>query len=180
MSNQQFNKLEIQFQEECKVINLKYEYDDYTGNEQWAIISELTEKEILEKYCSIVSEYIPFIVLTPAFGDVRDEFRRNEKKHYMRSVRGHCYALDEDFENHHSEFAYNSFEEDVLQDELIQALRKAILQLTPTQKQCLEKYFFDGKNLRQIAAEEGKSYSTVYESYESALKKLKKILKNTR
>ena len=78
MSNKQFNKLEIQFQEECKVINLRYEYDGYIGNEQWAIISELTEKEILEKYRSIVSDYIPFIVLTPAFGEVRDEYRRNE------------------------------------------------------------------------------------------------------
>ena len=180
MSNKQFNKLEIQFQEECKVINLRYEYDGYIGNEQWAIISELTEKEILEKYRPIVSDYIPFIVLTPAFGEVRDEYRRNEKKHYMRSVRGHCYALDEDFENHHSEFAYSTFEEDVLQEEQIQALRKAILRLTPMQKQHLEKYFFDGKNLRQIAAEEGKSYATIYESYESALKKLKKFLKNTR
>lgn len=45
MSNKQFNKLEIQFQEECKVINLRYEYDGYIGNEQWAIISELTEKK---------------------------------------------------------------------------------------------------------------------------------------
>lgn len=180
MSNKQFNELEIQFQEECKVINLRYEYDGYIGSEQWAIISELTEKEILEKYRPIVSDYIPFIVLTPAFGEVRDEYRRNEKKHYMRSVRGHCYALDEDFENHHSEFAYSTFEEDVLQEEQIQALRKAILRLTPMQKRYLEKYFFDGKNLRQIAAEEGKSYATVYESYESALKKLKKFLKNTR
>ena len=58
MSNKQFNKLEIQFQEECKVINLRYEYDGYIGNEQWAIISELTEKEILEKYRPIVSDYI--------------------------------------------------------------------------------------------------------------------------
>lgn len=114
MSNKQFNELDIQFQEECKVINLRYEYDGYIGNEQWAIISELTEKEILEKYRPIVSDYIPFIVLTPAFGEVRDEYRRNEKKHYMRSVRGHCYALDKDFENHHSEFAYSTFEEDVL------------------------------------------------------------------
>ena len=31
MSNKQFNKLEIQFQEECKVINLRYEYDGYIG-----------------------------------------------------------------------------------------------------------------------------------------------------
>ena len=180
MSKKQFNELEIQFQKECKVINLKYEYDGYIGNEQWAIISELTENEILEKYRPIVGGYMPFIVLTPAFGDVRDDFQRNEKKHHMRSIRGHCYAFDEDFENHHSEFAYRTFEEDVLQEEQRQVLLKAISRLTSIQKRYLKKYFFDGKSLRQIAAEEGKSYATVYESYESALKKLKKFLKNTR
>lgn len=180
MSKKYFYELELQFQEECKVINLKYEYDGYNGDVNWAIISELTEEEILEKYRPIVSEYIPFIVLTPAFGDVRDDFRRNENKYYMRSVRGHIFALDEDFEKHHPEFAYDTLEEEVFHDELSQLLQKAIAQLKPIQKQHLEKYFFEGKNLRQIAEEEGKSYSTVYESYESALKNLKKLLKNTR
>lgn len=31
MSKKQFNELELQFQEECEVINLKYEYDGYNG-----------------------------------------------------------------------------------------------------------------------------------------------------
>lgn len=84
--------------------------------------------------------------------------------------------LDEEFEEHHPEFAYNTFEEDVFQNEQIQLLQKAITQLKPMQKTHLEKYFFEGKNLRQISIEEGKSYSTIYESYESALKKLKKLL----
>lgn len=180
MFNNELEALKDNFQKECKVINMKYEYAGYNGNEKWAIISELTEEAILEKYSIIVSEYIPFIVLTPAFGEIRDEYIRNEKKHYMRSVRGHIFALDEDFENHHSEFAYDTLEEDVLHNELQQLLYKAFLQLKPVQKKCVESYFFEGKNLRQIAIEEGKSYSTVYESYESALKNLKKILKNAR
>lgn len=49
MSKKQFNELELQFQEECEVINLKYEYDGYNGDISWAIISNLTEDEILEK-----------------------------------------------------------------------------------------------------------------------------------
>ena len=42
------------FKNECKVINLKYEYEGYTGMEQWAIVSELTEKELFEKYPDVV------------------------------------------------------------------------------------------------------------------------------
>ena len=36
------------FKNECKIINLKYEYEGYTRTEQWAIVSELTEKELFE------------------------------------------------------------------------------------------------------------------------------------
>ena len=61
MSKKQFNELELQFQEECEVINLKYEYDGYNGDISWAIISNLTEDEILEKYRSIIGDYMPFI-----------------------------------------------------------------------------------------------------------------------
>ena len=33
------------FSTECKLINLKYEYQGYTGTEKWAVVSELSEKE---------------------------------------------------------------------------------------------------------------------------------------
>ena len=49
------NKLTLTEQEElfvkdCKLINLKYEYNGYTGAERWAIITELSVKELWEKY----------------------------------------------------------------------------------------------------------------------------------
>lgn len=45
------NKLTLTEQEElfakdCKLINLKYEYDGYTGTEKWAVVTELTEEEL--------------------------------------------------------------------------------------------------------------------------------------
>ena len=53
------NKLTLTEQEElfakdCKRINLKYEYDGYTGTEKWAIITELTEEELWDKYPDII------------------------------------------------------------------------------------------------------------------------------
>ena len=96
MSKKQFNELELQFQEECEVINLKYEYDGYNGDISWAIISNLSEDEILEKYRSIIGDYMPFIILPSAFGEVRDEYRRNEKKFQMRAIRKHDFYNFED------------------------------------------------------------------------------------
>ena len=56
--------LEEQFKKDCKFINLTYEYLGYTGNEEWAIISELSKCELLEKYSEQVEMYIPFIYLS--------------------------------------------------------------------------------------------------------------------
>lgn len=54
MSKSKLDVLKESFQNECKVINMKYEYNGFTGDEQWAIISDLTETEILEKYLPLV------------------------------------------------------------------------------------------------------------------------------
>ena len=41
------------FTNDYRIINLKYEYEGYTGSEKWAIITSLSEKELLEKYADI-------------------------------------------------------------------------------------------------------------------------------
>lgn len=56
MAKSQFDVLKEEFQNECKVVNLRYEYEGYIGKEQWAVISELSEEEILEKYKPFVQE----------------------------------------------------------------------------------------------------------------------------
>lgn len=86
MAKSQLDVLKEEFQNECKVINLKYEYEGYIGVEQWAIISALTEKELFEKYPDIISRYIPFVLLSVEQGKAVYEFRRNESKFYKRSL----------------------------------------------------------------------------------------------
>ena len=41
--NNKLNNQEELFTRDCKLINLKYEYDGYTGTEKWAVVTELTE-----------------------------------------------------------------------------------------------------------------------------------------
>ena len=72
------NKLTLTEQEElfakdCKLINLKYEYNGYTGDEKWAIITELSVKELWEKYPLVIERYSPFVHLSIAQGEVIDE-----------------------------------------------------------------------------------------------------------
>ena len=68
------------FAEECKVIDLKYEYRGYTGEERYAIVSELSKEELKQKYPKLIQKYIPFVLLSVAQGAVIDDFNRNEKK----------------------------------------------------------------------------------------------------
>ena len=75
------NKLTLTEQEElfakdCKLINLKYEYNGYTGDEKWAIITELSVKELWEKYPIVIERYSPFVHLSIAQGEVIDDANR--------------------------------------------------------------------------------------------------------
>lgn len=178
MAKIQFDVLKEEFQSECKVINLKYEYEGYIGEEQWAIISELTEKEILEKYSEFISDYIPFLTLSPIFGKIRDDFRRNEKKHHMRSVRSiDAFGYeDEQTEQHHPELIADTLEASFLKNEAEKDLLEAVRMLKPIQRERLTQYYFQGKNASQIAKEEGVSSQAVDKSLAAAIKNLKKLL----
>ena len=55
---------ELLFANDCKLINLRYEYHGYTGTEKWAIVTELAEEELWVKYPDVIRRYTPFILLS--------------------------------------------------------------------------------------------------------------------
>ena len=178
MNKYYISALDEQFKYECKVINLCYEYPGYTGKEKWAIITDLTEEELSKKYEEIIYSYRPFIVLSSLFGGVRADFIRNEDKFSKRAKRSiSVFDFSEETEEHHPEIALNDLEEEAISNETAEQVQAAIALLKPIQRERIIKCFFKGKSLIEIATEEGKSYSTVYESYQAALRKLKKYLK---
>ena len=73
----------------------------YTGDEKWAIITELSVKELWEKYPLVIERYSPFVHLSIAQGEVIDDANRNEDKYatvsythldvYKRQVRKRCF-----------------------------------------------------------------------------------------
>ncbi len=75
------------FAKDCKLINLRYEYTNYTGKEKWAVVTELTEKELRKKYPDIIKRYTPFVLLSMAQGEVINEADRNDDKYEKRAKR---------------------------------------------------------------------------------------------
>ena len=71
-----------------------------------------------------------------------------------------------------------SIEEEVENKVLLDDLKKAINCLTEVQKRRLKLYYFEDKTLKEIAELEHCSIASAKESIDSAINKLKKILKN--
>ena len=126
MTISNINRLD-QFKLDCKIINLKYEYIGYKDDVQWAIVTELSEEEILQKYPEEIKPYVPFIRLSVSQGEVFEEGTRYENKCRMREVRTGCSfdISDEEFAKYHHELIVNDTEESLVKKEELKMLEKA-------------------------------------------------------
>lgn len=185
MSKDKLDTLNEEFRSECKVINLKYEYEGYIGEEQWAIISELSEKELFEKYPDIISRYIPFVLLSVEQGKAVYEFRRNESKFYKRSLNNEdAFGYDDELIGiFHSEVVVPDFIEQQITEEYEEAryqlkmklLDKALLSLTEKQYKYLIARYVSNKSAREIAKEEGVAHQVIDRHLNAAVKKIRKV-----
>ena len=181
------------FVKNCKLINLRYEYTNYTGKEKWAVVTELTEKELRKKYPDIVKRYTPFVLLSMAQGEVINESDRNDDKYEKRAKRTlDVYGYEDDIsEQFHRElitpFAdpFEQAEEEQLKIEKeqlrrmeIAKVRKVLEMMKPIQKERLCKVVLMGLSSRKIAQEEGVNYSAVDKSIAAAIKNFKKYYEN--
>lgn len=181
------------FAKDCKLINLRYEYTNYTGKEKWAVVTELTEKELRKKYPDIIKRYTPFVLLSMAQGEVINEADRNDDKYEKRAKRTlDVYGYEDDIsEQFHRElitpFAdpFEQAEEERLEIEReqlrrmeIAKVRKVLAMMKPIQKERLCKVVLLGLSSRKIAQEEGVNYSAVDKSIAAAIKNFKKNYEN--
>ena len=152
--------IDEQFSEDCEVVNLKYEYPGYTGTESYGIITGLTEQELAEKY---------------EFGmkKERRRFKRNEDKYYKRSVRGHVFSIDDEFEEHHPELCVV---DDEGQEIIHEKLERALASLTREQERRIRLYYFEGFGGDEIAKMENVTNQAVFKSINGGLKKIKNFL----
>ena len=118
---------ELLFANDCKLINLRYEYHGYTGTEKWAIVTELAEEELWVKYPDVIRRYTPFILLSMAQGEVITEYQNYEARERMRRLLfGHAFDInDGEFEVHHPELAVDT---DPIEGQVINRALKKLIQ----------------------------------------------------
>ncbi len=179
-----FNGNNEQFKKECKCINLKYEYEGYHGKEQWAIVTELPEGELFERYPDEIKPYIPFVLLTVEQGQVISDFKRNEDKFRKRSQnKEDLFGYDDEItERFHAESIVPDFverqsleeQEEERYRKKMELIEKAVASLTEKQRKYLMARFVDNKSAREIAREEGVSHQVVDRHLIAAVKKFEK------
>ena len=173
------NKYELElaaFKAECKVIDLKHEYNGYKEDVRWAIATSLSEVTLRAKYGKIIAQYEPFLLLTEEHAKIIIQFHSNDRKHQKRYAElgdAYCYE-DSLFEKFHPELVENPFDDSSDMTWLYEALDK----LDPLKKERVKKHYLEGFSVAEIAAAEGVSVQSVYKSITRALKKLEKILEN--
>lgn len=181
------------FAQDCKLINLRYEYSGFTGTEKWAIVTELSEEALWDKYPDVISRYMPFILLSMAQGEVISESHRNNDKYEKRSKRTiDVYGYEDDiFEQFHPKSIapfidpFDKAEEEQIEEEKeklrqleLSKVRQALSMLQPVQRERLLKSVLLGISSRKIAKEEGINYSSVDKSIAAAIKNFKKFYEN--
>lgn len=167
------------FAEECKVIDLWSEYNEYIGEERYALVSEFTEAQLSTRYPEIIRKYAPFVLLSTEQGAVIDDFHRNEKKHYMRQIRhGEVNGYEEGVtEALHPETLVEDclivVEERETREEEILLLKQVMAAMSDKQRERVIK-FYHNKTTREIAEEEGVHHSAIDKSIRKAMRMLKK------
>lgn len=168
------------FKQECKVINLKFEYKGYTGSERFAIVTEHSEKELMDKYPDIIGDYMPFVLLSTAQGRVISEANRIDDA-YRKRVKRHqeLFSIDdEEFEWHHRKdlIKNENVLDSLIREETLSKLHQCLDNLSEIQRERIIKYYFYGMSYTEIANEEDVSRSAVTESINAGLSKIRKML----
>lgn len=151
-----------------EIYDISDDYRDYQGNPYIVVLNPLFEldkntvKKILNSQYTVLTnkEWLDYKSTITAFNN-------NDAKHRMRKEKPIEYSSSNKLMRLNSDeisFADNS------------NVAKAINMLSSQPKSRFIKYYIDGKTYKEIALEEGKHISTIYESVEGAKKKFLKYL----
>ena len=161
------------FWHDCEVIKLESEYDGYTGEERYAIITDLSKSELHKRYSSELKQLKPYVVLTREMGQAIKDMDQNEDKFLHRYLRGDIYitCCDRDEATIQAltvEDEQTKQEKSWAMQRLEEIYTKALESATPQQRRHWLLHFINGLSFQEIAEQEGKSVPTIFFSCKNA------------
>ena len=161
------------FKKVCKFIVMEEEYPGWTGHEDFGIITDMTEGELLNRFPAVMKALRPYIILDTEFGKARNVFINNDRRNMRHKKKTESlFDADDDLECHHKEAAQPDFSDSVNNRIIVEA---AFSCLTRIQAIRVYKHFYFEMSSYQIAESEGGNVNpkTVRDSIEASLKKMK-------
>lgn len=151
-----------------EIYDISDDYLDYQGNPYIVVLNPQFEvdKDTVNKILN--SQYT--VLTNNEWLDYKNTvatFNNNDAKHRMRKEQPIEYATSNKLKRINVDEIY--FDNNL-------NVAKAINMLSPQPKSRFTKYYIDGKTYKEIALEEGKHISSIYESVEGAKKKFLKYL----
>lgn len=151
-----------------EIFDISDDYQEYIGNPYVVVIHQLCGvdknfKNILDSHYTVltINEWMQY-------KSIIADFNNNDAKHRMRKEQPLEYAESNKWKKIHTGGIALSDNSHVA---------KAINLLSPQPKSRFIKYYIDGKTYQEIALEEGRHISTIYESIKRAKKKFLKYLR---
>lgn len=155
----------------CEIYDISKEYD-MSDNSVLVIVSELTEGILFTALPELkcYSDRIVQIEEWYEFLEINQLYNRNESKHQMREIRQSKRIESDTLMRYETD----SIAEILNNAELQSKIEMALAALSPLPKSRFLKHYLEHHTYRQIAEEECKAVSTIYESIMTARKKFLK------
>lgn len=155
-----------------KVIDLSKEYPEYKDGIPYAIVTNLSEDELVEKFGDEIEQYSPYVILTRAmYKAMRNSFLNDERER-LRNIKYHdAFALDAAL------CLVNEFADPALICESLYTMDcifKRIKELPRDTGPRVYKKYVIGFTTREIAAQEG----TTFEEVRKCIFRAKPALRN--
>ena len=162
----------IESNENYSVIDLTLEYENWTGKERYAVISDLSQEYIEELYSSELVLYMPYVFMSSAFLEISNDYKRNEKKFEIRDYLYHSLFEYEDGtteERNHSLLS-SDFVDGWIET---QTIKIALSTLKEIERKRVVLRFKDQMTYKEIGEETGCSPRGAKYSVDCAIKKLR-------
>ena len=146
-------------------------YPGWVGEEKYIIITDAQEMDLLRDFPEMMAALSPYVIIRRYFKHLNEKIDYNELKHSSQTD----FSTDEiaDYEHRTSQYACPDFSESLC---LSDSLHEALLNLSEPQRSRIIRRYFLEMTVEEIAKQDKTAHSSVSESIQSGLKKLKKSL----
>ena len=167
--------IQEQFDSECIKLVMKKLYPEHLGEEKYAIVTALTPDEFREKYAVLFPIAREYVLMTPPMYEPINKSDRNDYKCAKADYR-HGVPMEYDETIQTSSTQAPDVAEEYEKKEQVKTMFRLMKNLSKTQQERIDKHFFHGMKLSQIAKQDGVACKNVKRSIDSGLIRLRKMM----